>query len=193
MGQYKEANERMNNTGDGLEGIEFSNFQDYIVNSICKYYFELDPVLKERPNVRPWITNEDEVVVLEPPSSDDDSMISAESDGSMNKKHKQNADILELENDTTDDEYKSTKSNNDFTTDSTNNTHSTPSTMSDFSTTSIDESPAKTSIRSTKESSTGSKTQVTKKVDKNKMSPMQAKNYQKNLLNTKKKNELEFL
>ena len=39
MGQYKEANERMNNTGDGLEGIEYANFQDYIVNSICKYYF----------------------------------------------------------------------------------------------------------------------------------------------------------
>lgn len=53
------ANERMNNTGSGLEGIEFANFQDYIVNDVCKYYFLLDPILKDRPNVTPWYTNED--------------------------------------------------------------------------------------------------------------------------------------
>ena len=60
MSQYKEAHEKMKNTGSGLEGFHFANFQDYIVKNVCKYYFELDPVLKDRPNVYPWVTNEDE-------------------------------------------------------------------------------------------------------------------------------------
>ena len=58
MASYKEANERLNATGSGLEGIEYTNFQEYVVNNICKYYYQLDPVLKNRPNVCCWHTND---------------------------------------------------------------------------------------------------------------------------------------
>ena len=58
MSSYKEAHERLNNTGSGLQGIAYTNLQEYVVKNICKYYFELDPVLKNRPNVYPWFTNE---------------------------------------------------------------------------------------------------------------------------------------
>lgn len=60
MQSYKEASERMNMTGNGLEGIQYTSFQEYIVKSVCKYFFELDPILKDRPNVTPWATNEDD-------------------------------------------------------------------------------------------------------------------------------------
>ena len=65
MASYKEAAERMAQTGNGLQGLEYTSFQEYIVKNICRYYFELDPILKDRPNVTPWATNED--------TSDDDS------------------------------------------------------------------------------------------------------------------------
>ena len=60
MVSYKEASERMNMTGNGLEGLEHSNFQEWVVNNICRYYFILDLVLKDRPKVTPWYTNEEE-------------------------------------------------------------------------------------------------------------------------------------
>ena len=90
MASYKEASERMNMTGNGLEGLEHINFQDYIVKNICRYYFMLDPVLKDRPNVTPWFTNEEDTpeksrdsIFL---SSDDDDDSSSGVDGDM--KHK---------------------------------------------------------------------------------------------------------
>jgi superfamily II DNA helicase RecQ len=55
---YKEAKERMENTGAGLEGASFEKFQDYVVAKVCKYYLELDPILKNRPNVFPMYTNQ---------------------------------------------------------------------------------------------------------------------------------------
>lgn len=47
----------MNATGIGLKGLKHASFQEYIVKDICKHYFELDPILKDRPNVTPWSTN----------------------------------------------------------------------------------------------------------------------------------------
>ena len=60
MASYKEAHEKMNNTGNGLgkHSLEFTTFQEFIVKNVCKYYFQLDPVLRDRPNVYPWFTNE---------------------------------------------------------------------------------------------------------------------------------------
>lgn len=52
----------MNRTGSGLDGFKYTSFQEYIVREVCKYYFILDPVLKDRPNVRAWFTNEDETM-----------------------------------------------------------------------------------------------------------------------------------
>ena len=195
MSQYKEANERMNYTGDGLEGIEFENFQDYIVNSICKYYFVLDPVLKDRPNVRPWITNEDNGRVIGEPeeilsvsSSDDESM---QSNGlTSDEKTKLNDQMLDdiIINHTTDNEYKTHHSNLSFSTVSSNNHTSTPSTTSDSSNTSEIETVS-TTQRSidTNMTPTRSKKKDKKNIVITKISPMQAKNYQNKLKNRKKK------
>jgi hypothetical protein len=56
---YKTAKDYITNTGSGLTGISFSNYQDKVVSKYCRYYFILDPVLGQRPNVKPWFTNED--------------------------------------------------------------------------------------------------------------------------------------
>lgn len=70
MSSYKEANERLNRTGNGItDPLKYSTFQEYIVNNVCKYYYVLDPVLKDRPNVSPWATNEDMYIAK---SSDDE-------------------------------------------------------------------------------------------------------------------------
>jgi hypothetical protein len=61
MASYKEGNERMNQTGAGMDDGDLSTYQEWINNNVCKYYFELDSVLKDRPNVRPWFTNEKKI------------------------------------------------------------------------------------------------------------------------------------
>ena len=58
MAQYKEGNERLSQTGGGMDGIELTTFQEWITKNVCRYYFELDTVLRDRPNVSPWYTNE---------------------------------------------------------------------------------------------------------------------------------------
>jgi hypothetical protein len=198
MGQYKEANERMNNTGDGLEGIEFVNFQDYIVNNICKYYFLLDPVLKERPNVRPWFTNEDMSndiefdTAIELSSSDDESMASKEN--YFNTCNEDDSIALRIMQEDTrakgsDDEYISPDSNITNPSPSSNHNFSTPTNVSGYSSRSTFDSPTGSArnvvasiIQPTPRMSTG-----IDKSSKTKMSPMQAKNYQKELLKKKKK------
>ena len=60
MAQYKDGNEKISQSGGGLEGFDRSNFHKYITRDVCKYYFILDSVLKDRPNVKAWFTNEDE-------------------------------------------------------------------------------------------------------------------------------------
>jgi hypothetical protein len=60
MESFKVASERMANTGAGLEGLEYERFQDYIVHKVCRYYFELLPILQDRPNVTLWYTNYDD-------------------------------------------------------------------------------------------------------------------------------------
>ncbi len=50
----------MRNTGGGLHGIAHSNYQDWVIDKVCKYYLDLLPVLGSRPNVQPAFTNEDD-------------------------------------------------------------------------------------------------------------------------------------
>jgi hypothetical protein len=47
----------MEGTGRGTKGVEHANFQNYVVTNVCRYYFELLPVLKDRPNMKPWYIN----------------------------------------------------------------------------------------------------------------------------------------
>ena len=58
MASYKEANERLKGTGGGLKGLAYTTFQEFVVANICKHYHELDPVLKNRPNVHAWHSND---------------------------------------------------------------------------------------------------------------------------------------
>jgi hypothetical protein len=69
LDSYKTAKERFNNTGAGLEGIAFNKFQDYVYANVCKYYEQLDPVMKDRPNVYPVYTNTSDV------DDEDDSIV----------------------------------------------------------------------------------------------------------------------
>ena len=58
MASYKETNERLLSTGGGLKGLAYTTFQEFVINNICKYYLDLNPVLKNRPNVRAWHSND---------------------------------------------------------------------------------------------------------------------------------------
>jgi hypothetical protein len=59
MKMYKKAQDRFNTSGNGLEGIEYSDFHTRVLNETCRFYDDLHPILGDRPNVTPWITNED--------------------------------------------------------------------------------------------------------------------------------------
>ena len=84
MASYKEGSERLSQTGGGMDGIELSTYQEWVTKNVCKYYFELDSVLRDRPNVRPWFTNEE--------TSQD------------NDKHVDNNTISIIDNDTLDND-----------------------------------------------------------------------------------------
>jgi hypothetical protein len=56
---YNTAQFRLNTTGAGMVGIEYTDFEEEVVQKHCIYYRELKPILAERPNVTPWATNFD--------------------------------------------------------------------------------------------------------------------------------------
>ena len=55
---YKNANEVVTSSGQGLEDEEFDSFMEMIHNRHCKWYSALDTVLANRHNIRPAFTNE---------------------------------------------------------------------------------------------------------------------------------------
>jgi hypothetical protein len=57
---YKTAKDHIVNIGSGLHGIDHSNYIDEVVKTHYRNYYLLDPVLGQRPNVKPWYMNEDE-------------------------------------------------------------------------------------------------------------------------------------
>jgi hypothetical protein len=59
MKSYKKANDRFNGSDHGLEGIDYTNFHEQVLKETCRFYDDLKPVLGDRPNVTPWVTNED--------------------------------------------------------------------------------------------------------------------------------------
>lgn len=84
----------MNGTGAGLEGIALSTFQEEVVNKTCRFYHQLKPVMMNRPNVRPWVTNDD--------SSEDDNNNNILEDEESDSSSVQYA--MEVENIDSDDE-----------------------------------------------------------------------------------------
>ena len=181
MASYKDANEKMNNTGAGLDGFEFSSFQEYIVKQVCRFYFVLDPVLKDRPNVYPWATNESDrltsttehdiavsTILL---SSDDDSIESMIPPEVPLTKKTINTSPVEIDlvlDDSDDDEYESASNLSAKTTSSLSNTDSSKSVRINNNR----KDPPQTD-------------------NKNKMTPLEAKNKQKQLLSKRKRTILK--
>ena len=193
MASYKEGNEIILNTGSGLHGIELSTLQEFVVTNVCKYYHALDPVLRDRPNVRPVYTNYDEEVDtgelsdsndINPKtdsihlSSDDDSIESYVSPPSPDVEVLYSNVELNSRKKDDNDEYEtmSTMSNQSFTSNkptvSTSNTVLDENSSDDIkSQTQISNNNRKISKRKTGSSSSKS----------NSITPMQAKKLQKSL------------
>jgi hypothetical protein len=70
--RVKTASDGMNSSGTGLTGTDKSTYQEYMVDNVCKYYFDLLPVLGNRPNIQPHFTNEGEPSEEVNDSGDDD-------------------------------------------------------------------------------------------------------------------------
>jgi hypothetical protein len=75
MQSYKKAQDRFNTSGNGLEGIEESDFHSKVLKETCRFYDDLKPILGDRPNVTAWATNEDEEEDDEVECLDDESDI----------------------------------------------------------------------------------------------------------------------
>jgi CRISPR/Cas system-associated protein endoribonuclease Cas2 len=100
MASYKNANDQLRETGSGLFGIDHSNFQEYIVSLVCKYYFDLLPVLGSRPNVTPAFMNEceeDEEDHNGNIDSDDDESVFSASIGGYWSKNRTKSSIVEMD------------------------------------------------------------------------------------------------
>jgi hypothetical protein len=57
MDQYREALLQFNTSGNVLDESDLSSFHEHIKKNECKYYFVLEPVLKDVPNMTPAWTN----------------------------------------------------------------------------------------------------------------------------------------
>jgi hypothetical protein len=184
MASYKEATDRMNQTGAGLEGLDLTNFQEYIVNQVCKYYFELDCVMRDRPNVQPWFTNEHRLVEVIDDSDDDDSI---ESVGSMlgdDEDTPTDTDVTDSDNDRRRGSNALLFANNMNSTNTSPsfiNAHSSGHESTDPSNTSDDNNTRRGLARKRTKSGTNSTTTAKK------ISPMEAKKTQKAMVKNKKK------
>jgi hypothetical protein len=91
MKMYKMAQDRFNGSGNGLEGIEYADFHDRVLKETCRFYDDLHPILGDRPNVTPWITNEDSDF-----DKDEERSCSNESEASENEEE----DDMNIDNNT---------------------------------------------------------------------------------------------
>ena len=73
ISSFKSTTDWIHNTGEGggLEDSEES-FRD-MVKKRCKYYYKLEPVLGERPSIRPAFTTDDQSVDVDNNNTDNDS------------------------------------------------------------------------------------------------------------------------
>jgi hypothetical protein len=96
---YKKAHDCITNTGSGLHGIEFSNYQDKMVRTHCRFYFALKPILGQRPNVKPWYTNEqgDKEEQANVDVDSDDESVDSTDDGNVIDIQKEIDDIMAVE------------------------------------------------------------------------------------------------
>ena len=195
MASYKEGNERMNQTGGGMDGPELSTLQEWVTKNVCRYYFELDSVLKDRPNVRAWYTNEDKessnvCTIVETDNnisiddSDDDDMIEA-------------GGIVDLSTDTMDTPRKGSDDDSDDEYEDNRNTsiNLMSNNIDQFSLSSPTEDNDSFNLKPIENSSdecTSSSAKVSKKKRKErqpfvrKLTPIEAKGIQRNMMKKKK-------
>jgi hypothetical protein len=57
MDQYREALRQTETSGMGLDETDATTFKEHITKDVCKYFYVLEPVLKDRPNMKPAWTN----------------------------------------------------------------------------------------------------------------------------------------
>jgi hypothetical protein len=100
---YNTAQFRLNTTGAGMVGIEYTDFEEEVVQKHCIYYRELKPILAERPNVTPWATNFDS-------DEEGDSNVRKEqsSDEESEATDDENQSVISLDNDGSDDSIQGT-------------------------------------------------------------------------------------
>ena len=168
----------MSNTGAGLEGIKYSTFQEYIVKDVCKYYFDLDPVLKNRPNVSPWYVGESKKRSKEQKEKEKQNEICLSSDDDSDESFTfgTNESRHDLETPVADsDIQKDRRSNFEY--------ESSTSMISTTTSSSNKNSPSPMNICSDDSKSISNKA---KSVGKVKMSPIDAKKKQKKLIKKKR-------
>ena len=180
MTSYKEAHEKLNSTGEGFHGIEMETFQTYIIKNVCKYYFELDPVLRDRPNVYPWFTNEKksnhntrikESVFLssDSDSSDDDIELMSIPNYDETSSRSEIQNRLYSKNNMSD-------KNNSFSSSNSDNNQSITIT-----------SPSSTDNKSSSSDQDSSDNKRSKALPPKKLTPIEAKKQQKTALSRKRK------
>ena len=69
---YKEADKWVNNTGAGVKAKDESEFEDYVRNKKCSYYFELEPIFRDHASINPSMTSEDLEIDLSHEKEEDD-------------------------------------------------------------------------------------------------------------------------
>jgi hypothetical protein len=194
------AHQQMIGTGAGTVGLEHDKFQDYIVDDVCRYYFELLPLMKDRPNVMPWFTNhgteKDESTSEELSSDEEESIVELEDNSSSNNTKEDDVEIevTKVTNDSSGSGASTRRSSYDSTLDlfhSNNSTHDENDSSSDNSVmkTSKNSRGNKSVNNSTIANKNGSKKAVsinssassTTKGKNKKLSPLNAKQLKKNL------------
>ena len=70
---YKDADKWVNNTGAGVKAKDESEFEDYVRNKKCSYYFELEPIFRDHASINPPMTSDDLEIDLSYEKEDADS------------------------------------------------------------------------------------------------------------------------
>jgi hypothetical protein len=195
MASYKNASDEMNTSGMGLTETDKSTYQEHIVNDVCKYYFDLLPVLGDRPNIYPHYTNEsvrkDNIVeTFDNQSDDDNESLFDEYGNRITTSSKVNElidlrdDNIDFDSDSNDSVFSRSRSTKKKNNKKTNTPRSSSMTTRQSHNTS---STSSSSILNTSDGSPPKKTKTSH--DNQHLSPIDARRIQHNLL---KKHKLQI-
>jgi hypothetical protein len=200
MQSYHKAKERFVTTGNGLNDAEFPSFHSMILNKVCRWYNELDPVLRDRPNVFATYTNEDEDEedVSSCGTSSNESMVSVSDSQSSEDEVECIGVLTEIQGDTSTSQKRSSSSNSkgkmhrdesnktDNSKSSELNTSAISTLTSDFDTV-TNKNTSKELKKHCMDVAKQMKQRIEPKKKKKKVTPFEAKNIQNSLLRKHKK------